>query len=810
MKWAVFIIAAALAAAVLIMLFILTERKKRRLLINLSVLITAVFTAWAVIMIFTGNSDSRTGMENSYPSINFAKPDRQVLTVKGNSPQIQIPNYNETAVDGLNRHLPGFEETGAPKEDKYVGVFYFLWTSSITTSLDNTKLIAQNPDKPRYGSYGQFHWWSEPETGYHRADDVWQIKRDLYYLSSAGVDFLYIDFTNGFIYEDTFRIFLDVSLELRASGIMTPYIVPWAVGEDSTEKQDMYDLYRIFYSQEKYDDLWFYWEGKPLAMLVPGLSIISDKSMTDYFTFRVCWTRDVVYPGEEQGRWSWPDNDIVNYGYSYGWDEDPEKAEFAGIGAAGFANTGEGRSGEFSKAEYLDKFKETKYTYQGLTFEKAFDEVMKKNPEVEVITISRWNEGVAQFYNVNSFGFVDQYNREFSRDFEPTKYGAKDNYYYQMCSVIRRFKGVSRKDAVSGKTTVSIDGDFGVWSNITPVFKDYKGDTSERSHSDTSGKVTYTNKTGRNDIIESRFAYDEAYLYFYAKTAENLTDYTDRNWMLLFIDSDNNKATGWEGYDFLVNYSVIDGSITTICKYQNNLWQEIALTEYKAYENQYNVRVPRSVIGLQDEKFEIGFHWMDNVTNIYSLYDWFTTGDSAPERRNNYYISASCKYSSENESVVPARSENAIVYMIPDDVESDNLQKGLMVQAYNLPEGYDRQPEIYLLAGRSTDYIKTDKISADAIKKTGAYALKFSGWIYVENDCEYKFTLNSDDGSSLYINERLIVDNTGVHSFKSSSGFIGLSKGYHAVSIEYFECGNSGASLSLDVNGGGYEFYCEK
>ena len=50
----------------------------------------------------------------------------QVLTATGASPQILIENYNETAIDALGRPLPTSAETGLPKEDKYVGLFYFL------------------------------------------------------------------------------------------------------------------------------------------------------------------------------------------------------------------------------------------------------------------------------------------------------------------------------------------------------------------------------------------------------------------------------------------------------------------------------------------------------------------------------------------------------------------------------------------------------------------------------------------------------------------------------------------------------------
>ena len=48
--------------------------------------------------------------------------------------------------------------------------------------------------------------------------------------------------------------------------------------------------------------------------------------------------------------------------------------------------------------------------------------------------------------------FVDLYNQEYSRDVEPMHGGHTDNYYYQMVSNIRKYKGVRQlSDASGGK-----------------------------------------------------------------------------------------------------------------------------------------------------------------------------------------------------------------------------------------------------------------------------------------------------------------------------------------------------------------------
>lgn len=44
--------------------------------------------------------------------------------------------------------------------------------------------------------------------------------------------------------------------------------------------------------------------------------------------------------------------------------------------------------------------------------------------------------------------------------------------------------------------------------------------------------------------------------------------------MLLLIDADNNYSTGWYGYDYLINQSVVDNTSTQIKWYDNtkNEW----------------------------------------------------------------------------------------------------------------------------------------------------------------------------------------------------------------------------------------------
>lgn len=746
-----------------------------------------------------------------------ASPEGQVLTEKGNSPQIIIRNYNETATDALGRVLPTSSETGLPKEDKYVGLFYSLWTADISAPVDNSKVMAVNPKNPDFGSRYGFCFWTEPETGYHKADDVWQIKRDMYYFAMAGVDFLYIDMTNGFLYEDAMTVFLDTCLELRAEGLMTPYVVPWCFGTNIDGNGDMGKFYDLFYCNEKYKDMWFYWEGKPLALIKPlddgTYPILRDRELKDALTFRKAWTG--------KGRDYWVDNYIVNFEYGYGYTDHPDIAECAGIGCAGFANYGHGRSGALSMREHMDQFMETNTMGQGLVLEDAFNQVMENNPETSVLLLSRWNEWIAQNFTDpadrgTDTGFVDQFNAEFSRDMEPMKGGYTDNYFYQMCSIIRRFKGVLPADGASGENTMTETNPdvFAAWESVCPVYTDFEGDTSHRDSTDTTGNIVYQNFTGRNDFVESRITADGTNVYLYARTAETITDYAiSPNWMLLFIDADADKTTGWEGYDFLVNYEVLSADTTTLCAYIDGVWQEVGAVKYAVKDDRLTVTIPRKALNLTGETLKVNFHWMDNVTDVYDLESWFTTGDSAPERRNNYAADLAIPYTGEGENILPAREGADRISGMPavalSESEIAELKSGLRLTTYLLPVDYRAQPDFRLIAALKYGSTTTKKLNADMLPFNADVAAVYEGYVKVNEDGSYAFELSYDDGVKLYIDGRLVVDgsyDTAADSgVKTAGGSIVLEAGYHTVRVEYAEC-NSGGDAHLSITGE-WEFY---
>ncbi len=72
-------------------------------------------------------------------------------------------------------------------------------------------------------------------------------------------------------------------------------------------------------------------------------------------------------------------------------------------------------------------------------------------------------------------------------------------------------------------------------------------------------------------------------------------------------------------------------------------------------------------------------------------------------------------------------------------------------------------------------------------QRSDHYAIQYSGYIKVPETGVYTFYLRSDDGSKLYLDGELVVDNDGSHSASTKEGMKALKKGMHSIRIDYFE-----------------------
>lgn len=72
----------------------------------------------------------------------------------------------------------------------------------------------------------------------------------------------------------------------------------------------------------------------------------------------------------------------------------------------------------------------------------------------------------------------------------------------------------------------------------------------------------------------------------------------------------------------------------------------------------------------------------------------------------------------------------------------------------------------------------------------------WQGYLQLDQTTGYDFQLASDDGSMLYIDNQLIINNDGDHGSEEKNGRAFLQRGWHAIKVVYF---NSGGTADLKV-----------
>ncbi|WP_010442177.1 PA14 domain-containing protein, partial [Ruegeria conchae] len=131
---------------------------------------------------------------------------------------------------------------------------------------------------------------------------------------------------------------------------------------------------------------------------------------------------------------------------------------------------------------------------------------------------------------------------------------------------------------------------------------------------------------------------------------------------------------------------------------------------------------------------------------------------------------------------------------------------GFVAEYYVLPNwvsslseiDFDRSPDAVEIA------TELDAVwSYDAFWDGGpqdSFAARYTGSLNVIEDGVYTIHLTSDDGSALYVDGELVINNDGNHGAKLVPVSLELSSGAHEIEVRYFESGGA-QTLKLEWSG---------
>ncbi len=84
------------------------------------------------------------------------------------------------------------------------------------------------------------------------------------------------------------------------------------------------------------------------------------------------------------------------------------------------------------------------------------------------------------------------------------------------------------------------------------------------------------------------------------------------------------------------------------------------------------------------------------------------------------------------------------------------------------------------------------------------YGIRYSGYLWIAEEGVYTFFTNSDDGSQLWLNQRLIVNNDGLHGLTERSGTVHLYAGVHRFQLLYSAYGSANTLAAVQWSGSSF------
>lgn len=555
------------------------------------------------------------------------------------------------AVDGLGRTLPMAGEVRKANRRKFVGMFYWIWHTNFAEShqaLNASEILSVHPeilhdfDSPLWQSSadGRPYYWDKPLFGYYRDTDAYVLRKHAELLADAGIDVIVFDCTNGTAtwdesYEALFRVFETA----KEDGVRVPkvaFMLPFNDSSDTTVS--LKNLYDRIYSKDRYRDLWFFWDGKPLIMAHSlGLDPAdeTEKKLLDFFTFR---RNDPLYFSDDtnyiQKKWGWCSTyPQARYGKSLlGRTEQMcvSVAQNAADGALVAMNAGgnvQGRS--FAVDDYSYSFRRGSETVRvgkdsadamlyGLNFQQQWDRAIEIDPDFVFVT--GWNEWIAGRWKEwmgTQNAFPDQFSDEYSRDVEPSDGILKDHFYYQLVANVRRFKGICEKTIRSGGVK---------------TYYHYTGSTVARDSDGWKG-LHYENEPLRNDFVKAQVSDDGKFVTFRIFTKDDVR--TDgRAWMRILIDTDPLGSTpSWEGFEYVINRENATPETVTVERSLGGwAFEPVGEASYTVRGREMTVIVPAALLGLRDE-IRFNFKLSDAMQNDGDVLDFYKNGDVAPGGR---------------------------------------------------------------------------------------------------------------------------------------------------------------------------------
>ncbi len=160
----------------------------------------------------------------------------------------------------------------------------------------------------------------------------------------------------------------------------------------------------------------------------------------------------------------------------------------------------------------------------------------------------------------------------------------------------------------------------------------------------------------------------------------------------------------------------------------------------------------------------------------------FETYSRTPEKKEYTYYYPEAFPSNDYEPLKPAKNVNP-------------TKNGV---SYTYYEGSFSNTDEMLAKGKVAGKGVMEDLIVNKAPIKDYYGYEFDAYIYIPEDGYYRFFLDSDDGSKMYLDGELFI-NLDVRSIRQRTGAnVGLAKGFHEIKVLYYE-NYAGENLTIDI-----------
>jgi len=128
--------------------------------------------------------------------------------------------------------------------------------------------------------------------------------------------------------------------------------------------------------------------------------------------------------------------------------------------------------------------------------------------------------------------------------------------------------------------------------------------------------------------------------------------------------------------------------------------------------------------------------------------------------------------------------------------------QGLKVDFYFPSKKNVARETLAAMKPKASGMTPTITMNTPVRKQNDGFALRFTGQVITPRAGRYVFSIASDDGSRIYLNDQLLVNNDGLHGMVEKSGAVELPAGAHPIMVTYFDNGG-GDGLRVTWQGPG-------